>query len=265
MLHTNGKTACLRQNQKKISITAACTTYLGNFDKLAAIVMLQVQVKPLALNLHLLAGKLSIACEEPETSSRKFIGVQKKIQQTNQKAVMVPGSEAHPPRKTCLQLTARRILALPVCYPGKYSTSTAPAVFPIIPATFSADRSRHVFPLVRSASSHEHCARTDRVLYQTRRQTIIRTDHIWTKGQRGIRVSPPPSVPTRYPPTPVKRNLPSQDGDGNVRNEGKTVSVFLTSLQLCLFLSWLKFLPFPPKLAKVLLLHPLYCAEERLW
>ena len=29
--------------------------------------------------------------------------------------------------------------------------------------------------------------------------------------------------------------------DGNVRNQGKTVAVFLTSLQLCLFLSRLKF------------------------
>ena len=38
-----------------------------------------------------------------------------------------------------------------------------------------------------------------------------------------------------------------QVGDGNVRNQEKTVSLFLTSLQLCLFLSWLKFLPFLPK------------------
>ena len=33
----------------------------------------------------------------------------------------------------------------------------------------------------------------------------------------------------------------NQVGDGNVRNQEKTVSVFPTSLQLCLFLTWPKF------------------------
>ena len=42
------------------------------------------------------------------------------------------------------------------------------------------------------------------------------------------------------------RTIRRIDGDGNVRNQEKTVSVFLTSLQVCSFLSC-NFLPFLPK------------------
>ena len=52
---------------------------------------------------------------------------------------------------------------------------------------------------------------------------------------------------TSFPTNRGQGAWASQDGDGNVRNQEKTVSVFLTLLQLCLFLSYLKFLPFPPK------------------
>ena len=51
------------------------------------------------------------------------------------------------------------------------------------------------------------------------------------------------------------------DGNGNVRNQEKTLSIFVRSLQLRLFLTWLKLLPFLPK---VLLLSSSLTAEERL-
>ena len=53
-------------------------------------------------------------------------------------------------------------------------------------------------------------------------------------------------------------SLANWDGDGNVRNQEKTLSIFERSLQLFLFLTWLKLLP------KVLLLPSSLTAEERL-